>query len=159
MALDKEYQGKDILLGFDFTTAVTVEGSAVNLATVKLVGCLTSNGFNMDTASQGTTTKCSGKFQTSTPGSITWGMSGAGVSIEKLVADTRITSVDLFKKAKTQEAFWAFTYDVAGDFVKYGVVRLDSYSESNDAEGASTFDMTLTGIGEVFDQDDLAPVI
>lgn len=156
MALEQEYEGKNILLGFDFTTPVTTEGDAMTTENVELIGCLTDNGFNLDTASQGTTTKCSGAFQTSVAGASTWGMSGSGVSIKKEAGDTRITAPELFKRARSREPFWAFTYDTEEELVRYGVVRLDSYSEANPAEGQATFDMTLTGIGEVYDQDDLA---
>ena len=156
MALDQEYQGKNIILAFDFTTPITTPGDEMTLENMKLIGCLTDNGFSLDTASQGTTTKCSGDFQTSIPGASTWGMTGAGVSIKKELGDERLTSIELFKKAKSREAFWAATYDIDQDLVRYGVVRLDSYSEANPAEGQATFDMTLTGVGEVYDQDDLA---
>lgn len=154
----REFNGRLVLLYIDTTTPIDTPGDEVTTANAILVACLTNNTFDGTTASISTTSKCSGSFASSIAGEKSWTMGGEGNSVildpseEGVIASHNA----LFKLWRSGDAFWAFQYDTELDTVRYGVVRIDSDGEAYPDNAQSTFSISLTGIGEAFDQDDLA---
>jgi len=92
MATDpKFYNGNEILLYIDTTTAITTPIADVNIpGNFDLVACLTDNGFDASTAAIDTTTKCLPGWSTSIPGvrSATFSASGKSIKAAYVTADT-----------------------------------------------------------------------
>lgn len=154
----QEFNGRTVLLYIDTTTPVTTAGTAVTTANAMLVACLTNNTFDGTTSAISTTSKCSGAFAASIAGEQSWTMGGEGNSVTLDSGETGVIASHnaLFKLWRSGTPFWAFQYDTALDTVRYGVVRIDSDGEAYPDNAQSTFSLSLTGIGEAFDQDDLA---
>lgn len=153
-----EFNGRTVLLYIDDVTPVTTAGTSMTTDNAILVACLTGNTFDATTASISTTSKCSGQFAASIGGEQSWTMGGEGNSVILDPAEELVTASHnkLFKLWRSGLPFWAFQYDTALNTVRYGVVRIDSDGESYPDNAQSTFSISLTGIGEAFDQDDLA---
>jgi len=155
--------GRTVLLYIDTTTLPTTPVDEVTTEDAILVACLTSNGFDATTSAISTTTKCSGSFAESLDGEKGWTMSAEGQAISLGVGDTRINHNALFKLWKAGTTFWAFMFDTAGASnasitMRYGLARIDSYSDAAPDNEAQTFSISLTGVGEPGDQDEIAPV-
>lgn len=158
MGVKDTFLGNAVLLYIDTTTPTTTAGTAVSPADFVLVACLTDNGFDYTTNAITTDSKCSGVFATSIGGTKGWSMSANGNSITLSTAEqaTLQSHNELFKLWKTGDEFWALQYDVAKKTARYGVVRIDNGGDAFPTNAAATFTLTLTGIGEPYDQDDLA---
>lgn len=154
----REFNGKTVLLYIDDTTSVDTPGDQMTTQNAKLVACLTGNTFDGTTNAIGTTSKCSGSFAASIAGEQSWTMGGEGNSILMSPSEALVIASHnaLFKLWRSGTPFWAFQYDTAQDTMRYGVVRIDSDGESYPDNAQSTFSISMTGIGEVFDQDDIA---
>jgi len=148
--------GRTVLLYIDTTTPITTALNAVDNSDAKLVACLTSNGFDGSTSAISATTKCSGSYGESIDGEKSWTMNAEGQSQSLEVADPRISHNKLFKLWRDGTTFWAFMYDAALKTVRYGLARIDSFSDGAPDNDAQTFSITLTGIGRPGDADDLA---
>lgn len=153
--------GRTVLLYIDETTPITTDLDAVTTANALLVACLTSNGFEGTTSAIATTSKCSGSFAESLDGEKGWTMSAEGQAISlDGVGDTRINHNKLFKLWRAGTIFWAFMMDTASPVItmRYGLARVDSFSDSAPDNEAQTFSISLTGIAQPGDQDDVAPI-
>lgn len=154
--------GRTVLLFIDTTTPITTDLDAVTTEDALLVACLTSNGFEGTTSAISTTSKCSGSFAESLDGEKGWTMSAEGQAISlDGVGDTRINHNALFKLWRSGVAFWAFMMDTNATVVtmRYGLARIDSFSDSAPDNEAQTFSISLTGVGQPGDQDDIAPIV
>lgn len=153
------FLGNAVLLYIDTTTPVTTAGTAISPASFKLVACLTDNGFDFTTNAITTDSKCSGIYATSIGGTKGWSMAANGnsITLSTLEKVTLQSHNELFKLWKTGAPFWALQYDVSKKTARYGVVRIDSGGDAFPTNAAATFSLSLTGIGEPFDQDNLAP--
>lgn len=154
----EEFNGRTVLLYIDTVTPVTTAGTSVTTANAVLVACLTGNTFDGSTSGIPTTSKCTGSFATSIKGEQSWTMGGEGNAVTLDPAEEGVIKSHnaLFKVWRAGTHFWAFQYDTAKDTVRYGVVRIDSDGESFPDNAQATFSLSFTGIGEVYDQDDLA---
>ncbi len=154
----QEFNGRTVLLYIDTTTSVSTPGNQVTTADAILVACLTGNTFDGSTSAISTTSKCSGQFASSIGGEQSWTMGGEGNSVTLDPSEVGVIASHnaLFKLWRSGNPFWAFQYDTQLDTVRYGVVRIDSDGESYPDNAQSTFSLSFTGIGEPFDQDDLA---
>ena len=149
--------GTTVLLYADFTTPVDTDIADLTLANFELVACLTSNAFDGTTTGVSTSGKCAGKFATSIGGEQSWTMSGEGKSVILEDGDDRISHNALFKRWRSGQPFWAAQYDPAQNTARIGVVRNDTHNDTFPDKDSATFSTSLTGIGDVYDQDDLTP--
>ena len=147
--------GRNMLLYIDTITPVDTELTDVTTDNAELVACLTSNGFDATTSAIATTSKCSGSFATSLDGEKGWTISGEGNSIELEDADPRTSNNQLFKLWRDGIVFWAFMYNTTQMTMRYGLARIDSYSDSAPDNAAQTFSISITGIDRPGDQDDI----
>lgn len=151
--------GRNVVLFIDTVTPVTAVLTAVTTANAIMVACLTSNGFDATTSAIATTTKCSGSFAESLDGEKGWTMTAEGQSIGLTVGDLRKNHNALFKLWRSGTPFWAFLMDQTASedsiTIRYGVARIDSFSDSQPDNDAQTFSISLTGIGQPGDQDDI----
>jgi len=150
--------GRTVLLYIDTVTPITTALDAVTTDDAELVACLTSNGFDATTSAIAATSKCSGSFAESLDGEKGWTMSAEGQAIKLTgVGDTRVNHNKLFKLWREGTAFWAFMMDTASPTItlRYGVARIDSFSDGAPDNEAQTFSISLTGIGRPGDQDDI----
>jgi len=152
--------GRTVLLYIDTTTPITTDIEDVTVEDAVLVACLTSNGFDGTTSAIATTTKCSGGFAESLDGEKGWTMSAEGQAQSLELADPRINHNALFKLWRSGQIFWAFMMDTATPKVtmRYGLARIDSFSDGAPDNEAQTFSISLTGVGQPGDQDDIAPI-
>lgn len=153
--------GRTVLLFIDTDTPITTALEDVTTEDAKLVACLTSNGFDGTTSAISTTSKCSGSFAESLDGEKGWTMSAEGQAISlDGPGDERINHNALFKLWRSGTTFWAFMMDTNAQVVtmRYGLARIDSFSDSAPDNEAQTFSISLTGVGQPGDQDDIAPV-
>lgn len=157
MGVKDEFLGNEVLLYIDTVTPVDTPIEDIDIADAVLVACLVNNGFDGTNSPISTTSKCSGKFATSIGGEQGWTMTADGnsVHIETGEAATLKSHNALFKLWKSGLPFWAYMYDTALKTVRWGVVRIDSDGEAFPTNAAATFTISLTGIGEPYDQDDL----
>jgi len=153
--------GRTVLLYIDTETPIDTEVEDVTTEAAILVACLTSNGFEGTTSAIATTSKCSGSFAESLDGEKGWTMSAEGQAISLLGGDLRINHNKLFKLWRSGAAFWAFMMDTATPVItmRYGVARIDSFNDGAPDNEAQTFSISLTGIGQPGDQDDIAPIV
>lgn len=153
---------RTIVAFIDVTTPITTLGTAVNIDDFEMVACLQNLGFEGTTSPIAATSKCSGSFAESVDGEKGWTITMDGLSIKTLVGDIRYNHNKLFKLWRTGAPFWVLIADAANTedslTIRYGVGRIDSNSEAFPDNDAQTFSISITGIGQVFDQDDLAPV-
>lgn len=163
MGVKDTFIGNDVLFYVDTTTPLTTAGTAITAATIAtsgvLVACLTENGFDGTTSPIGTSSKCSGRWATSIPGEQGWSMSASGnmINVETGEAATLKSHNALFKLWRAGTIFWGYMYNTGQKTLRYGQMRIDSDGESFPTNAQSTFTVSLVGIGEIFDQDDLAP--
>jgi len=158
MATEQFIDGVRELLYIDTATPITADlDDVVFPGDFELVGCLTSNGFSGTTGTIDTTSKCSGKFTTSLPGDISWSISAEGNSIDlpSPGSGVDVSNNALFKLWKAGTTFWAMLTDVNTLASRYGLAYISSYDDSAPRAAAKTFSITLTGVGEPGDQDDL----
>lgn len=152
------FNGKTVLAYIDTDTPVTTAGTSMTLANFRVMVCLTNNTFDGTTSPIATTSKCSGNWTTSIAGEQSWTMS-ADLNSEILsIPDEAIKAShnEMFKLWRAGTEFWMAQYDTALNTVRYGVVRIDGDSEAYANNAQATVSVTFTGIGEPFDQDDLA---
>lgn len=152
------------ILGYiDTTTPVSTAGTSVTPENFKLVACLQNQGVDGTTSAIAATSKCSGKWAESIGGEQGWTMTMDGLAIDLELADTRINHNELLKMWKSGTPFWVMVANAddieASLTIRYGVARIDSMTEAFPDNDAQTFSISLTGIGELFDQDDLAPIV
>ena len=160
MGVKDTFLGNEVLLYIDTVTPVTTAVGSLDITDAVLVACLVNNSFDGTNSPITTTSKCSGKFATSLGGEQGWSMSADGNSINVTTGEaaTLKSHNALFKLWRSGVPFWAYMYDTALKTVRFGVVRIDSNGETFPTNAAATFTISLTGIGEVYDQNDL-PVI
>lgn len=159
MATEQFIDGVRELLYIDTVTPLTADlDDVIFPGNFELVGCLTSNGFSGTTGTIDTTSKCSGKFTTSLPGDISWSISAEGNAIDlpDAASGVDISNNALFKLWKSATTFWAMLTDVNTLATRYGLAYISAYDDSSPRAAAKTFSITLTGVGEPGDQDDLA---
>lgn len=153
---------RTVVAFMDVTTPITTAGTAVTVADFEMFACLQNLTFEGTTSPIAATSKCSGSFAESVDGEKGWTITMDGLSIATLTGDTRINHNKAFKKWRSGEPFWVMIADAANTedslTIRYGVGRIDSDSEAFPDNEAQTFSLSITGIGQVFDQDDLAPV-
>lgn len=157
MAITDTFLGNAVLLYIDTTTPVNTAGTAVTPENFVLVACLNENSVDYTTNAIATDSKCSGIFATSIGGKKGWTMAASGnsISVETGEQATLKSHNAMFKLWRTGDPFWALQYDVQNKTARYGVVRMDSGNDSFPTDAAATFTVGLTGIGEIYDQDDL----
>lgn len=161
MGVTNTFLGNGVLMYVDTTTPITTAGTSISAADIAtngvLLACLVNNGFDGTTSAIGTASKCSGRFATSIAGEQGWSMSADGnsISVETGEAATLKSHNALLKLWRAGTPFWVYMYDTGQKTLRYGVVRIDSHGEAFPTNAQSTFTISLTGIGEVFDQDDL----
>lgn len=153
----REFNGRTVLYYIDTVTPVDTPGTDVTTENAVLVACLTANGLDMTTSAISTTSKCSGKFAASIGGEQSWNMSAEGNSVTLDPSEVGVIASHnaLFKLWRSGLPFWGFMYDPTLDTVRYGVQRIDTDGEAYPDNAQSTFSLSTTGIGEIFDQDDL----
>lgn len=154
--------GRKSLLFLDTVTPITTPLDEVTPENFKMVACLTNNGFDGTTSAIATTSKCSGSFAESLDGEKGWTMSGEGNAIDIEIGDERISHNALFKQWRSGAAAWWAIMDAdllnASATLRYGVGRIDSQGDAFPDNEAQTFTVSITGIGEPGDQDDMAPI-
>lgn len=157
MAITDTFLGNAVLLYIDTTTPVTTAGTAVTPDNFVLVACLNENSVDYTTNAISTDSKCSGIYATSIGGKKGWTMAASGnsVSVDESEEAQLISHNKLFKLWEAGDSFWALQYDVQNKTARYGVVRIDSGNDSFPTDAAATFTVGLTGIGKIYDQDDL----
>lgn len=153
---------RTVVMFADFTTPITTAGTAVTVADFEMIVCLQNNSFEGTTSPISATSKCSGSFAESVDGEKGWTMSADGLAIKLEVGDARLNHNALFKKWKAGTPFWVMIADADNTedslTIRYGVGRIDTHTDSMPDNEAQTFSISITGVGEIFDQDDLAPV-
>ena len=154
---------RNTILYVDVVTAITVAGSAVVITNFKPVLCLTSNGFSGTTSAIDATSKCSiNGFAESIDGLKGWTMSGEGLAYKKATGVTTAENDmnDIFKLWRSGAEVWFMIADKTSMgtsvTIRYGVGRIDSDSDDFPDNEKQTFSFSITGIGEAYDQDDLA---
>jgi len=154
----QEFNGRTVLAYIDDTTSVDTPGTSMTTANAELMVCLTNNTFDGSTSAIATTSKCSGKFASSIGGEQSWTMGAEGNSALLGISEEAVLASHnkLFKLWRAGEPFWMFQYDTARNTMRYGVVRIDSDGEAYPDNAQATYSITFTGIGDVFDQDDIA---
>lgn len=150
---------RTIIAFVDETTPITTAGTAVTTANFEAVACLQNLSFEGTTSAIAATSKCSGSFAESVDGEKGWTITMDGLSIKTEVGDDRYNHNKLFKLWRSGKAFWVMIADAANTeqslTIRYGVGRIDSDSEAYPDNEAQTFSISITGIGQVFDQTDL----
>jgi len=142
--------------------ALTTAGTAVTMTGFLPVVCLTNNGFGGTTSPIDSTSKCTPNgFSESIDGVKGWTMSGEGQAYAKAVGETATVKNhnDLMKLWRSgAKAWWMIADQTDGEdslTIRYGVGRIDSYSDAFPNNDLQTFSISITGNGEAFDQDDL----
>jgi len=143
----------DPILGTDFIIEIDTETRTSTPTAVRGVDanyrpvvCLVSNGVDATAADQETTNKCSGGFKTSQSGVKSWNISAA----QAPEADYANFN-ELMELWKSGTAFFARITNTASTlYYREGLVYNSSQSEGQPNQEAITFDITLTGIGELF---------
>lgn len=121
--------------------------------TFDLVCDMTDNGFDATADNIDTSGKCSGVFKTGLPGQIGWSFSGTGNTQNIPTNDNDHVSQNALEILfRNQTKFWAGVWDTALKTVRYGVVYITAFSEANPVNGAATFNITLQGDGEYWNQ-------
>lgn len=142
-------------LYIDITTPVTTYGPDVIIPGNFDVVCdLTGGDFAGTTDNIDTSGKCSGAWKTGLPGAKGWTISGTGnqQNLPLPLTDDRMSQNQLFQYWKTDRKFWVAIYDSSLNYVRYGVGYFTNVSEPNPYNAAATFDFTVQGDGEVWDQ-------
>lgn len=153
---DNFVNGTDYLLYIDTTTALDAPLADVDFpGDFKLAACLDDNGFDGSTDQIDTSSKCSGMFKSSLAGQIGWTMSANIKWIKPGVGDTRLSNNDLFALWKAQTRFWVAQFDTDEITVRFGVAYISSFSEASANNAVATASITLQGVGEIYDQDDI----
>ena len=150
-------KGTEFLFYVDTTTSATTALNAVTLANAKLVKCLTSNGFSGTTNTIESNSKCAGLWAESIADTAGWTMDFSAEALELQALDTSIDQNALFNLWKNKTVFWGFMYDIASVTLRYGLMRIDSYSDTGAKGSIQEFSGTLTGIGVPGDQTTIAP--
>lgn len=150
------------ILFVNVTDAVTEAGTDITIDNFVPIVCLTNNSFEGTTSPIDSTSKCSPNgFTESIDGNKSWTISGEGLAYAKAVGETVKNHNDLFKLWKAGTAVWWLIADKespeASLTIRYGVGRIDSSSDQFPDNDTQKFNVSITGIGEAFDQDDLAP--
>lgn len=120
-------------------------------ATWKVLACLISNGVDMQTDEITTSSKCSGNYKESIPGEQGWSFSGSGNAIDSDLKPDEASYKelkDIWKKGEVCE--WKLAKVGATD-VDYGEGWINSLSKATNHNEAVTFDVNITGSGELFD--------
>ena len=149
------------LLFINTVDPVTEEGTDLTIENFVAIACLTSVNFEGTTSGISATSKCSdSQFAESVGGEQGWTMSAEGLAIALEVGDLRANHNALFKRWRTGLPAWFMIADKTNTkdsvTIRYGVGRIDSESDAFPDNEAQTFSTSITGIGYVFDQDDLA---
>ena len=150
----------DPILGTDFIIEIDTETRTSTPTAVRGVDanyrpvvCLVSNGVDATAADQETTNKCSGGFKTSQSGVKSWNITGNGQAISAAQAPEAdyANFNELMELWKSGTAFFARITNTASTlYYREGLVYNSSQSEGQPNQEAITFDITLTGIGELF---------
>jgi len=142
--------------------ALTTAGTAVTTAGFIPVLCLTNVGFDGTTSPIDSTSKCSPNgFSESIDGVKSWSISGEGQAYEKAVGETATVKNhnDIWKLWKSGAKAWWMIADQTDSedslTIRYGIGRVDSDSDAFPNNDLQTFNFSITGDGEPFDQDDL----
>jgi len=149
--------GREWLLYYDDTTPLTTAINAVTTANAKLVGCLTSNGFEYNNETIDVTTKCSGNFGEFLPGASNSTMSGEGLFDFGANMAPELSNNELFALAKSRETGWWFLIsDTEAASVpvicRYAQGFITSYSETGGDQEGVGFSLSVQCVGEVGDQ-------
>lgn len=138
--------GKNTLLYIDTVTAITAATGTT--ANYKLAGCLTDTGFTFTRDELTTTrTKCDGDDPAAEPGEKSWSFSGSGVQAEFTEAeeDDYMTEAQLLALANAGTKAWFKVANTETGKVRESVGWINSFTESDPAEGEGTFDIDITG--------------
>lgn len=151
------YDGSDIYLAIDATTSNALPRSVY--ANMKLLACLTSNGFDGQRSAQTTTNKCSGDNEESQPGTFsgTFNVEGQVVDLSGGEAADMVNAKSLFDLFIAGTVFFAAITDATEDEVIYKEAKVwcSAYSDTSPTKDVVTFTATLTITGPVYD----APVV
>jgi len=142
---------------------ITADGTDLTIENFVAAACLTNVSFDGTTSPISATSKCSdGQFAESVGGEQGWTFGADGLAVPKEVGDLRKNHNDMFKIWRSSAPYWWMIADKNATedsvTIRYGVGRIDSDSDAFPDNEAQTFSISITGIGYIFDQDDLAPV-
>ena len=149
-------RGNNFLFWIDTVTPTTTVLTDVNIDNTELVACLTDNGFDGTTNVIESASKCAGLWGESIADTSSWTMNVSGEAIAEDGLASRANHNALFKLWRSKTPFWGFMYDIEMETMRYGIVRIDSYSDTAGQGAIQGFSATLTGLGQPGDQDDIA---
>lgn len=146
--------GTEFIIEIDTDTLTATPNATRGVSdNFRTVVCLVSNGVDATAADQETTNKCSDGFKTSQSGVKSWSISGNGQAISdtQATADDYANFNELMSLWKSGKPFFARITNAANTlYYREGLVYVSSDNETQPNQEAITFDITLTGIGELF---------
>jgi hypothetical protein len=162
--MENVLMGTKQVLFVDTVTPITTPYDEVTVENAIMVACLMSTGFAGTTSPIDTSSKCSpDNFAESLGGQQGWTVPINGMAIGLSVGDTRKNHNALMKLWRGRTVFWGFVMDMDATedsvTMRYGLMRLDNWTETYPNQDKMTFDGTLTGIGYPGDQQDITPVV
>lgn len=150
MATDTFLDGTDVLLLIDLVTPITADIDTVDIpGNFEVMACLTSNSWDVATASTDTSSKCSGKDATSLPGqrSGTASAEGRAITDADALATSRINHNKLADLENTGTTFWLALFDSALNTVRYSLAYITSFSDAAPNAEGQTFSASFTLVG------------
>lgn len=150
-------QGKNVWLYYQDGTKLDTDG-VTEIPNWLAFACSTSDGFSGSTETTNTATKCSGNWVENEDGDKSWEFSSSCYAIKDPTAEQASHKIAFqLWKAGDLKTFKIATID--DTYIRQGQGRITSYSETADRTDSLQFELTVTGHGEVMDEDDLAPAV
>lgn len=113
----------------------------------KLIGCSTSDGFNVNTDNVEIATKCNGGWKENLPDTSSWEFSNAGYAeSEPADGETSIVTAESLAHSKEVKPFKIANTDET--YYRKGLGYISSYSETADIGDYLQFELTVTGTGD-----------
>lgn len=113
----------------------------------KTLACLRSNGVDMGTSDITSETKCNSGYEESLPGTKNWSFSFEGDAIDDAGDVSQVSEDKMFDLWSAGTTFEAKISKIAGTYVRYGKVYINSLAENQDVNSPFTFSGTLKGTG------------
>jgi predicted secreted protein len=114
----------------------------------KTVACLRSNGIDISSSDVVSETKCNDGWEESEGGTGSWAMPFEGDAIDESADPSQVSYDFLFDMAVEKKKYPVKIAEVEGTYVRYGVARLNSYSENQSVNSPFGFTGSLKGIGK-----------
>lgn len=150
MATNTFLDGTDVLLLIDLDTPISTDIDDVVIpGTFEPIACLTSNSWDVATASTDTSTKCTGKDATSIPGqrSGTASAEGRAIPDSEATADNKINHNKLADLENNGTTFWLAMFDPALETVRYSLAYISSFSDAAPNADSQTFSAQFVLVG------------